>query len=307
MQPINVEYTKNTYKACQKVQGHIESGLLEKGIYTDFRYQGSVPTNTHIKNYSDIDLLVLNRGFINKEPPLPVSNPYLGDPEEDLKNMRKSIYKILDTVYSAAVIDDTGSKALNISGGTLNRSIDIISSNWYDTVKYFETNDEDYRGVKILDWNKKYDTATRILNYPFMHIYWINYKDQKVNGNSNKLIRFLKTLKVDAEEKINVSSYDIASLVFRMDDSFLQVPYAKTLQLLENCYSFFEKITNDKSFRDGLQVANSTRSIFCSDGVTLSEFIKLKNELKEVIDDVINDVKPLFESFEKAEIYYGIR
>ncbi|MEQ9467921.1 MAG: hypothetical protein RLN88_10955 [Ekhidna sp.] len=306
MQPIAKEYTNNTYKACEKVQGHISLGLLEKGVEVEYRYQGSVPNNIHIKNYSDIDLLVIHQGFVTMQPPLPVPYPYKGDPIEDLKNMRKHIYKILDTVYSAATIDDTGSKALNISGGSLNRSIDIISSNWYDTVKYSETKDEDYRGVKILDWDKKNNSAQRILNYPFMHIYWINYKDGKVNGNAKKLIRFLKTLKADADDKIKVSSYDIASLVYRMDDSSLLVSESRTLQLLDNCHSYFEKIINDISYRDGLEVANSTRKIFCNDGVALSEFIKLKAELKDVIDDVVNDVRPLFESFDKAETYYGI-
>lgn len=307
MQPINREYTNNTYKACEKVQGHISPGLLEQGVHVEFRYQGSVPTDTHIKNYSDIDLLVIHQGFVTRQPPLPVPNPYQGDPVEDLKSMRRSIYKILDTVYSTVVIDDTGSKALSISGGSLNRSIDIISSNWYDTVKYTETSDEDYRGVKVLDWDKQANTAQRILNYPFMHIYWVNYKDRMVNGNAKKLIRFLKTLKVDADDNINVSSYDIASLIYRMDDSLLQVSESKTLQLLDNCHSYFEKIVNDRIYREELAVANSTRRIFCPEGVALSEFIKLKKELKEVIDDVVSDVRPLFESFEKAETYYGIR
>lgn len=302
MEPIENSYTQNTYEACEKVQTHLLSGLKEKGIDVQFRYQGSVPTNTHIKNYSDIDLLVIRQGFATVEPPQQVVTPYQGNPVEDLKDMRKYMFKILDSVYSAAEIDDTGSKALNISGGSLNRSIDIISCNWYNSVKYSETLDEDYRGINILHREKN----ERILNYPFMHIYWINHKDQKVNGMAKKLIRFLKTIKADADKEIKVSSYDIASLVFRMEDSQLLLSESKSLLLLENCNSFFQKIIDDKSFRDTLYVANGTRKIFADDGVSVEELKKLKQELTDVINDIIADVKPLYGKLEKAETFYKI-
>lgn len=303
MEEINPEYTNNTYKACEKVQGHIKSGLAEKGIDVHFRYQGSVPTNTHIKNYSDIDLLVINQEFITLQPPQKPSIPYAGEPVSELKEMRKHIYTILDTVYSTTKIDDSGSKAINISGGSLNRSIDIVPSNWYNSVKYVETNDEDYRGVNILDR----DNSTRITNYPFMHIYWINNKDNETKGNLKKLIRFIKTLKVDADEKIDVSSYDIASILFRMDNNSLLVPVHKPLLLLQNCNKYFIEIINNVELRDNLMVANGTRKIFCDEGTKLDQFKKLQKELSEIIEDIVADIKPLYENLEKAEINYRLK
>lgn len=300
MEEIDPQYTRNTYEACEKVWGHLKSGLAEAKIDADHRYQGSVPTNTHIKNYSDIDLLAIHQGFITLEPPQKPTYPYQGDPVEDLKSMRVKMYRILDSVYSAAKIDDSGSKALTISGGSLNRTIDIISCNWYDSVKFSETNDEDYRGVNILDRDKN----RRILNYPFMHIYWINHKDTAVNGNEKRLIRLLKTLRSDADEEIKLSSYDIASLVFRMDDSSLILPHRQRLELLERCDSYLANVIVSPALRDSLNVANGTRKIFCDDGAKLGEVIKLKKELRDLIDDIAVAIRPLYETIQKADLNY---
>lgn len=300
MDQIDPVYTQNTYDICDKVKGHLKKGLLEYQVDVDFRYQGSVPTNTHIKLYSDLDLLTIHQGFVTLQAPQKPDFPYEGNPVEDLKDMRRKINRILDSVYTAVKIDDTGSKALTISGGSLNRTIDIVPSNWYDSLKYSETKDEDYRGVNILDR----DNNRRITNYPFMHIYWINWKDGLVNGNEKRLIRLLKTLKNDADEKITISSYDIASLVFRMDNSALMASKVKRLDLLDNCNSFLKKVISDRGFRESLDVANSTRKIFCDVGANLSEVMKLQKELNELIEDINSSVKPLYEALSKAEVIY---
>jgi hypothetical protein len=300
MEPIDESYTRNTYDACERIQGHLKKGLSEYKIEAAFRYQGSVPTNTHIKLYSDIDLLTIHEGFVTLEPPQKPTYPYQGNPVANLKDMRNKVYRILDSVYSAAKIDDSGSKALNISGGSLNRTIDLIFCNWYDSVKYTETADADYRGINLLDR----DNDRRILNFPFMHIYFINTKDVQVSGNVKRLIRLLKTLRSDADEEIKVSSYDIASLVFRMDNSLLMASKLKRLDLLDNCNSFLKKVISDSTFRDSLHVANSTRTIFCDDGAKLAEVVKLQKELNELIQDINSSVKPLYDALGGAEVIY---
>lgn len=300
MEPIDAAYTNNTYEACEKIQVHLKKGLSEYNIDVAFRYQGSVPTNTHIKLYSDVDLLTIHEGFVTLEPPQKPAYPYVGNPVTDLKDMRLKIYRILDSVYSAAKIDDSGSKALTISGGSLNRTVDIVSCNWYDSVNYSNTKDSDYRGINVLDR----DNDRRILNFPFMHIYYINSKDSIVNGNEKRLIRLLKTLRYDSDVDIKVSSYDIASLVYRMDNSVLMASKLKRLDLLDNCNLFLQKVISDSSFRDNLEVANGTRKIFCDDGAKLSEVVKLQKELGELIQDINSSVKPLYETLNKAEVNY---
>jgi len=300
MEQIAPEYTQNTYRACEKAQNQLTNGLKECGIGVEYRYQGSVPTNTHIRNYSDIDMLTIHKAFYSLEPPQVPAYPYEGNPIDDLKVLRAKVYRILDTAYPTAVVDGTGSKCVSISGGSLNRKIDIVPANWYDSIKYSETKDEDYRGVHIFDSKNE----RRILNFPFMHIYWINQKDSQVNGNEKKLIRLLKTLKVDADENIEVSSYDIASLIFRMEDDDLLVPTTGKLRLLNNCNAFLKKVVNDKIFRDSLEVANGTRKIFCSEGANVEEVSKLQKELEGLIADINSELRPLLENIENAYIQY---
>lgn len=300
MEEISKDYTENTYKQVDRVKSQLGPGLKEYGIDVEFRYQGSVPTNTHIKVYSDIDLLIIHQRFYSLEPPLVPAISYTGDPLADLKELRSKAFRILDTVFTACEINDTGSKALTISGGSLNRKIDIISSNWFNSVSYDKYTIETNRGINILDR----DNNRRITNFPFLHMHWINEKDKEVYGNEKRLIRLLKSIKADADQEINVSSYDIASLVFRMDNSSLLVNRNERLKLLYNCNQFLDKVINDMTFRDTLYVANGTRKIFCSDGAKVDEVVKLKNELQSLINEIATELIPLYETLEKSNIYY---
>src|SRR5207244_3421227 len=63
MREIDANYTKNTYNAAEKIQTNLTSGLTSKGLKVEYRYQGSVETNTHIKLHSDIDVLVFTEKF----------------------------------------------------------------------------------------------------------------------------------------------------------------------------------------------------------------------------------------------------
>lgn len=300
MEEISREYTNNTYKQVERVQNQLKPGLKEYGIDVEFRYQGSVPVNTHIKLYSDIDLLTIHQRFYSLEPPLVPAYPYNGDPLADLKDMRIKTFRILDTVFTACDIDDKGSKALTISGGSLNRKIDIIASNWYNSVSYDKYTLETNRGINILDR----DNNRRITNYPFLHMYYINEKDQQVGGNEKRLIRLLKSIKADADEDIKVSSYDIASLVYRMDNALLVTTKNERVRLLQNCNHYFSKLLNNSVLRDSLYVANGTRKIFASDGVKVAELAKLNKELESLIIEIAGEIKPLYDTIEKANLYY---
>ena len=67
---------------------------------------------------------------------------------------------------------------------------------------------EDWLGIEILDDNE----GTRVPNKPFLHNRLIMERDTETNGGLRKAIRLLKSLKYDSDEKIDVSSYDLASI-----------------------------------------------------------------------------------------------
>jgi hypothetical protein len=300
MSEISKTYTENTYKQVERVQNQLTKGLAEYGIFVDFRFQGSVPTNTHIKLYSDFDLLTLHQRFYVLQPPLTPSFPYTGDPLADLKELRSKTYRILDTVFESCKVEDTSSKAITISGGSLNRKIDVVASNWYDSINYRNHPNEVNRGIQILD-NKKNE---QIINFPFLHIYFLNEKDKIVNGNEKRIIRLLKSLKADADFEIKISSYDIASLVFTMENSLLTVSGLERLRLLNNTTQYLDKVINDTTFRDGLNVANGTRKIFCAEGAKVEDVVLLNNELKTLIKEIAIELTKHFTTIEKSSIYY---
>jgi len=60
MNGVDPAYTQKTKDAGENVKTHLTNGGLSDA---SFRYQGSVMTNTHIKGYSDIDLLTISEKF----------------------------------------------------------------------------------------------------------------------------------------------------------------------------------------------------------------------------------------------------
>ena len=111
----------------------------------------------------------------------------------------------LTTAFYAADVDCSGAKAIGLSGGSLKRKIDIVPSNWVNTNEYSKSLNKIHRGVQVLDKYKR----VQIKNTPFYHNYLLNEKDNACLFNYKKVVRLLKTLKVDANSEINFSSYDI--------------------------------------------------------------------------------------------------
>lgn len=96
MQPIDPEYTKNTYKQAERVRSQLENRLTDT---CEFKYQGSVTNDTHIKAKSDIDLLVIIYKFFTLENPQVPKSPYKGDPLKDLLSLRKEAEDALDSAF----------------------------------------------------------------------------------------------------------------------------------------------------------------------------------------------------------------
>lgn len=130
MQDIDPEYTKNTFAEGERVKNQLNKAINSNSIRTEFEYQGSVTNNTHIKAYSDIDLLTIHSAFVSLKPPLEPSSHYAGDVLDDLLSLREDSYQCLRSAFYEARVDNSGSKAIALSGGSLRRKIDVIASNW---------------------------------------------------------------------------------------------------------------------------------------------------------------------------------
>src|SRR5271170_7236752 len=77
MQPIDEEFTKNTFNEGDRVKEQLKNNLPSQYL-VQFDYQGSVTSDTHIRIHSDIDLLVLHGGFVSWDDGVPLTSPYSG-------------------------------------------------------------------------------------------------------------------------------------------------------------------------------------------------------------------------------------
>lgn len=296
MQPIDPEYTKNTYKQAERVRSQLENRLTDS---CEYKYQGSVTNDTHIKAKSDIDLLVIIDKFYTVQSPQTPKNPYKGDPLQDLLDLRNEAERALEAAFSQARIDKSGNKSISIEGGSLTRKVDVVPSNWYHTNKYAESGNEIYRGVQILDKS----VPTRLANTPFLHNAWIDHKDKNTQGGMRKASRLMKSLKYDSED-IDLSSYDIVSIAFNMPDESLSYPKGGELRILSSCLDFCKKLQSDPNLRQSIEVPDGHRKVFCEGHATLSGLNQLTHELEQLANDVLRENQRSFRRLAEARVEY---
>ena len=151
MQPIDKEYTQKTFDEGDRIKDQLNSQLNTWTEQAEFRYQGSVSNDTHIKVHSDLDLLVIDQDFVSLEPPAIPVIPYSGNSLTELNVLRARCAAIIRNAFPAVKVDDSPGKCIALSGGSLRREIDVVIANWWDTTEYRTYGYEFFRGVKILD------------------------------------------------------------------------------------------------------------------------------------------------------------
>ena len=182
MQPIDPDYTKNTFAQGDRVKNQFQSRL---SLNCEYRYQGSTTNDTHIKAKSDLDLLVIVNDWHWVEAPTVAENPYRGDPKADLKQLRKESEQAIRDAFPKVEVDCSGGKCVTVEGGSLTRRIDVVPASWWNTNRFAATSDEKYRGVKVFDNND----SSFVPNLPFLHNWEIEQKDNGTAGGLRKAVR----------------------------------------------------------------------------------------------------------------------
>lgn len=280
MQPIDPEYTENTFAEADRVRSQLATRLPSK-YSAEFDYQGSVTSDTHIRIHSDIDLLAVHSGFISLDPEALNINPYTGNSMTELLAMRSDTAIALRAAYREATVGATPGKAIAISGGSLRRKIDVIVGNWWHSATYQQYKQKVVRGINILDSK----VPRQLKNLPFLHNYRIDEKDNRTRG-LRKVIRLLKTLKYDAEPELKISSYDIAALAWNMSTEALAVTEGNYLQLARNAAAELKKWIDQPLLRATLDVPNTTRKVFCPEGAAIAGLASLHSELHELLASI---------------------
>ncbi|VVD72031.1 hypothetical protein PAQ31011_00660 [Pandoraea aquatica] len=267
MQAVGTEYTRIGVEEATRVGKQLAAGLEKLGIGVDFRLQGSVPCDIHIRGASDVDLLVLEDRYFRydsdgvKAKRGEYRHPVSYDTLASLCNLRDQSEAILTDAYPAATVDTSGAKAIHLSGGSLRRDVDVVPSNWFDTIDYQRTGWEADRGVQILDKHAR----ERIKNMPFRHIERITDRDRECGGGLKKAIRLCKNVKADAKNEgtnIGLSSFDIASMLWHADVPALTVGVAYELAILAEATRFADYLACNHDEARQLLVPDGSRAVF---------------------------------------------
>jgi len=298
MQPLDKTYTRITFEEGDRIKNQLDKSLNSSSKSADFRYQGSVTNDTHIKVHSDLDLLVIDTDFETIEPPGAPSYPYAGDPVEDLKKLRAACVTVIKKEFPAVKVDDTPGKCIALSGGSLRREIDVVISNWWNTTLYQQHNIEVFRGVKVLDKvaNKRHE------NKPFYHNALIQIKDDETAGNLRKVARLLKSHKYDSDTPLTISSYDVVSIAWNMPKEYLLVPQDQELQLVENARNYLKWLLDNDTERNSIKVPNGMRAIFGPDGTTKSQLSALHSEVDDTAMQIRAELMKSYRTIRDAKI-----
>lgn len=271
-------------------------GLLEtSGLPTYIEMQGSVPLNIHIKGHSDVDMLMLIGRTVLVETPLPSRDRYCEPTDkrpmlEQVKELRNLSEEKLTRRYPEATVDCSNAKSIAMSGGSLQRKVDIVPSCWVDTIDYQLNGEKHDRGVEILD--KKKDIL--IGNSPFKHIKLVNDKDFKYGGNLKKCVRLLKTLVADLPEEKKrkakkLSSFDIVGICYNMNNR-LNVSKYTPLALVEALRVQFSILRYIENSRD-IMVPDGSRKVLDSEEKMVALGI-VHDELVDLAQAIYKDIDP---------------
>lgn len=300
MKGVEPEYTKRTKEAGEKVKQHLDRELSDK----TFRYQGSVMTDTHIKGFSDIDLLVISSKFytwdsrrvneildssiernklysssIQKLEAEKSYSSYQGSANTDLRKLRLDSENTLSSIYNAC--DTSKPKAIKIKNLSLNREVDIVITNWYDDVRSIINDKGDNRGIQV--YNKETDTKGNA-DYPFLSIKRINEKSSQTNGRLKKMIRFLKNVKAHSEIDIKLSSFDINAVCYAIETyKYESLAYYELVGVI---YNQLFKICNDSEYANNLVSVDEREYIFRYEPNKIENLSHIMNEIQGIMSDL---------------------
>jgi hypothetical protein len=215
MQSVGSEYTEITVNTAIRVGNQLDKKLDQ---LVEFRLQGSVPLDIHIRGVSDVDLLVLEKSYLIFDRNGRLANTYTPSDRNQLDvilSLRTDAETILKAAYPEVKVDCSGAKAIKLTGGSLQRPVDVVPAIWYHTAEYQNTLQEYDAGVLIADKS----VPETIENRPFLHIKLVDDRDAIARGGLKKMIRLAKNIKADSDrpELEKLSSFDIASLLYHSD------------------------------------------------------------------------------------------
>jgi hypothetical protein len=300
MNAVEPAYTQRSKEAGERVKNHLYDGGVTEAV---FRYQGSVMTDTHIRGYSDIDLLIISDKFyswdsVGVKQALAESSRYYnnqiqqlqyetqlssykGNSLDDLRQLRLDSETILQRKYITC--DISKPKSIKIENKDLKREVDIVIANWYDDVTSIVSNKGDNRGIQVYN---KHEHAKGKVDFPFVSIERINDRSALTSGRLKKLIRFSKNVKAKSGLNIDLSSFDFNAICFDIDPVVYQ--NAKFYQLVPILYLQLKRLTEVPNAANSLKSVDGREFIFAGKPEKLQSLKNLMTEIDSILLDLNN-------------------
>ena len=300
MKGVEPEYTQKSKDAGERVKEHLSKKLSD----VVFKYQGSVMMDTHIKGYSDIDLLTISDKFYiydapkikqilesveqkNKYRQASIEkmvkefniSTYQGNSLQDLRQLRLDSESILDDIYD--ICDTTKPKAIKIKNQSLNREVDIVIANWYDDVTSVINDKGEYRGIQV--YNKETNSKGNA-DFPFLSIKRINEKSADTNGRLKRMIRFLKNTKANSNQEIEISSFDINAICYDIEVEKYQT--LSFYELVPIIYNQLKEICKIQTKADSIISVDGREYIFKYNSRKLENLKLLLAEVEGIFIDL---------------------
>ena len=293
MQSVGKKYTEVSEQTGERVASQLRDRLTKAGINAEFKLQGSVPLDVHIKRVSDVDVLAITTDFYtyNNTGVQALRGTYRYPSQRTssgvLSSLRQQVESDLDDAFPAAKVEKTGAKAVKVSGGSLQRSVDVVPAHWHDTKEYQVSGRQADRAVTI--YNKK--TGETIDNLPFLHIERVGNRCDGILGGLRKAIRLCKNVKADSDRDIQLSSYDIAAIMYHADMSALSLGQYSDLAVLTETQRHLDALYHDSIAAGRLWVPDGSRVIFDT-SEKRDWLLRLSVEMDELLKNVYQENFP---------------
>lgn len=265
MHEVDPGYAYKVYANTRKIEGPIKRELEKKYGRIDVRYQGPLRTETHIRLYGEVDMLFI-----------------LGDKvsSKEVFNLGQDIRSLLGTHAYQSVDFSTGAMIQVITEKPACK-INIIPCSWINNPKYMEKKNEIYRGTASFNFKLK----TKKKTLPFLNMARMDVKNRETQGGYKRVVRLLRSLNTD--ESVNLSAFELASLIYWMDNDQLTCEASKELSTLPLVKNYITRLLADQERFESLLSPGEKELIFGGRREKKDAVTKLNNAL----DMLVNELK----------------
>lgn len=190
--PGKSENSKNTYEAMKRVlNNRLGSGY-------DVFLQGSYHNNTHVKDNSDIDVVVVDKNII-------ITNNFLNilGSLDKLKNFKNSLFNSINNASNFNF--SLGNKTIKYDGNINYVPVDIVPCGYYNT-----SWDKNTLGTILYDSK----LGKYFINYPKQHYQNGANKNELTKQNFKKTVRMFKNARNHLANKGLIANENIAPSYF---------------------------------------------------------------------------------------------